>query len=123
MELDATTVYLVMQADAFKDSICAASLMLGIMCPIILGWLSFLCHTFEHAKAGLFAGLLAVLCICFGLFLALASGLTPSTKTAASMIVLPAIVNNETVMDEASDVYRLAKDALSDLVDGGGEDE
>lgn len=40
----------------------------------------------------------------------------PSTKTAAAMIVLPAVANSETVQTEAADLYRLAKKALADAV-------
>jgi len=42
----------------------------------------------------------------------------PSTKTAAAMIVLPAlsdIANSETVQREAGELYGIAKDALREL--------
>jgi hypothetical protein len=39
----------------------------------------------------------------------------PSTKTAATMIVLPAVANNETVQREAGELYGIAKDALREL--------
>lgn len=40
----------------------------------------------------------------------------PSSKTAAAMIVIPAIANNEKFQDEAGDLYRLAKQGLEKLV-------
>jgi hypothetical protein len=47
---------------------------------------------------------------------ALISALLPSSKTAAAMLILPAIVNNEAIQQEAGDLYRLAKQGLSELV-------
>lgn len=44
------------------------------------------------------------------------AALVPSTKTAAAMIVLPAIANNVTIQHEAGDLYKLAKDALRQAV-------
>jgi hypothetical protein len=40
----------------------------------------------------------------------------PSSKTAAAIIVLPAIANNETVQTEAADLYKLAKQAMQKAV-------
>lgn len=40
----------------------------------------------------------------------------PPTKTAAAMVVLPAIVNNPTVQHETGDLYKLAKQALQNAV-------
>ncbi|NLA66736.1 MAG: hypothetical protein GX856_00535 [Gammaproteobacteria bacterium] len=39
----------------------------------------------------------------------------PDSKTAAAMIVLPAIVNNESVQQESREIYELAKGALREL--------
>ena len=44
------------------------------------------------------------------------SALVPSTKTAAAMVVLPAIANNERIQHEAGDLYQLAKQALANAV-------
>ncbi|NGM56522.1 hypothetical protein G5C63_19645 [Stenotrophomonas pavanii] len=40
----------------------------------------------------------------------------PSSKTAAAMIVIPAIANNERFQAEAGDLYQLAKQGLQKLV-------
>lgn len=42
--------------------------------------------------------------------------LIPSSKTAAAMIVIPAIANNERFQSEASELYDLAKIGLKRLV-------
>ena len=39
----------------------------------------------------------------------------PSTKTAAMMLVIPAVANNEAIQREAGDLYGIAKDALREL--------
>lgn len=49
--------------------------------------------------------------VCLAVF-ATVSAFLPSTRTAAAMVVLPAIANNETVQREAGDLYQLAKEAL-----------
>ena len=36
----------------------------------------------------------------------------PNTKTLATAIVLPAVANNETIQEEAGDLYNIAKSAL-----------
>lgn len=40
----------------------------------------------------------------------------PSTKNAAAIVVIPAIVNNETIQREAADLYGMAKQALKDAI-------
>lgn len=39
----------------------------------------------------------------------------PSTKTAAMMLVIPAVANNQAIQKEAGDLYGIAKDALREL--------
>lgn len=46
---------------------------------------------------------------------AIANGFLPSTKTAAMMVVVPRIANNEAIQREAGDLYGIAKDALREL--------
>lgn len=45
-----------------------------------------------------------------------ATGFLPSTKTAAAMYIIPAVANNETLRQEASELYGLAKEALKEAV-------
>lgn len=40
----------------------------------------------------------------------------PSSKTAATMLILPAIANNETVQQEAGELYKMAKEALKEAI-------
>jgi len=47
--------------------------------------------------------------------LILVNAFIPSTKTAAAMIVLPAVANNEAIQREAGELYGIAKDALREL--------
>lgn len=44
-----------------------------------------------------------------------AGAFIPSTKTAAMMLVIPAVANNEAIQKEAGDLYGIAKDALREL--------
>lgn len=45
----------------------------------------------------------------------LLAAFTPSSSTAAAMIVIPKIANSETIQKEAGDLYDIAKDALRNL--------
>lgn len=47
--------------------------------------------------------------------LLLANAFIPSTKTAAMMLVIPAVANNQAIQREAGDLYGIAKDALREL--------
>lgn len=53
-----------------------------------------------------------------GIACAVTASFIPSTKTAAAMIVLPSIANNETLHREAGELYGLAKQALKEAVSG-----
>lgn len=44
------------------------------------------------------------------------TALLPSTKTAAAIVIIPAIANNPNVQREAGELYDLAKKALADAV-------
>jgi hypothetical protein len=46
----------------------------------------------------------------------------PSSRSAAVIVVLPAIVNNEAIQKEAADLYQLAKDGLRRLVEDHDDD-
>lgn len=48
--------------------------------------------------------------------LATVATLLPSSKTAAAMVIVPAIANNETIRKESGELYDLAKQALRDSV-------
>lgn len=55
---------------------------------------------------------------CVAVVMFVAATAVPSTKTAAAMIVLPAlsdIASSETVQHEAGELYGIAKDALREL--------
>lgn len=47
-------------------------------------------------------------------FVVLVQILTPSSKTIAVMVILPAIVNSEPIQKDLPDMYRIAVDALKE---------
>lgn len=51
----------------------------------------------------------------FSAAMAFISAFIPSTKTAAAMVILPAVANNQAIQHEAADLYGIAKDALREL--------
>jgi uncharacterized protein YqhQ len=101
-------VYIVMQADSVGKVVGLISILLGVatlMC-LLFG------HIEEEEKA-IAAGKKTAIALIISLAF---SALLPSTKTAAAMIVIPAIVNNEALQKEAGDLYKIAKQALADAV-------
>jgi TctA family transporter len=119
--ISAWDVYWVMQLDSISTTVGVAGLfgLAGAIASLFIGsmvtdrawkpseaqdrmWASIVRTSKRMAIAG---ALLSVL-----------SGFVPSTKTAATMIVLPAIVNNETLHKEAGELYGLAKQALKEAV-------
>lgn len=46
----------------------------------------------------------------------------PSSRSAAVIVVLPALVNNEAIQKEAADLYQLAKDGLRRLAEDNDDD-
>lgn len=126
MALTPFQVYLVMQL----DSISTLAFILGVLSAIVFT-IFFICYVLDNAASKYHpelsdskaeaaraemslgiakkAGVLAALSLTLGTFL-------PSTKTAAAMIVLPAIVNSQTVQTEAGELYGLAKEGLRNLV-------
>lgn len=106
--ITAWDVYWVMQL----DSIAALFFGLAIVgaCVAVIAGIATLCEDWRPKKS------LAVVYSCALVAVTLAAALTPSSKTAAAMIVLPAIANNETLHAEAGKLYELAKKALADAV-------
>jgi ammonia channel protein AmtB len=54
-------------------------------------------------------------CVC-GYLLVILSCFIPTNKEVAMIKVIPAIANNETIQTECKDLYKLAKQGLTDLV-------
>lgn len=55
--------------------------------------------------------------------LLLLSALTPSTKTAAAMLIIPKIANSEVIRREADDLYTIAKEAMRNLAKPDSSEE
>lgn len=113
-------VYLVMQLDAIKMTLDTALVMCA-MGALILGtiWWVVVDHMHHDEddrenEARMKKNIKRMLFM--WLFLATLNSVLPSTKTAAAMIIMPALTS-EKVVDEASELYRLAKDALRDSLD------
>lgn len=106
-------VYLVMQLDALRGFLCWIS-AIGAIVALIATIVGFFAHmdNEEWAFPFFLAGrkwFIAALC---GLFVGIA---LPSTKTAAAMILLPALTSKEVtepLSREAGELYELAKSAL-----------
>lgn len=125
-------VYLVMQLDTILNGLIRINILLGI--ALIAFSIAGMAHSpGEHARAEnkpsmdalaskyfLFARKAAI-----ALVLAITiNSLLPSSKTAAAMIILPALTSKEVtepLAAEGKELYALAKQALRDAVDAKPE--
>lgn len=118
--ITAWDVYWVMQLDRVGDGFGVTGCM-----SLIFGLIgTFFCLAHKNSIWGTEAktakGLLPYMkgLVLLGLFNSAVSVFLPSSKTAAAMIVLPAITSDtvvEAVAPEARELYTLAKDALRGL--------
>jgi len=100
-----------MQLDAINTVVVFASLVGLFAVPFLWGFIL-------SETEGLAPRLLGfAVSLVWGVSL-LAATFLPSSKTAAAMIVIPAIANNERFQAEASDLYDLAKKGLEKVVAG-----
>jgi len=109
-------VYWVMQADKLLDITSVIAVILGlVLIPLSAAGIASFDKEFPKDIGKLVRRSWLAVMPLFAILLVFYA-VVPSTKTVAAMIILPAIVNNETVHDEASELYQLAKDALEDMV-------
>ena len=112
--MSAWAIYLIMQIDDITKSLIGFVIMFGIasLAMLLIGGFKNDCQGngvgdvwFNRAKK------VAIATIC----MMVVNTFIPSSKTLTTMIVLPAVVNNEQVQGEAKELYGLAKQALTDL--------
>lgn len=109
------TVYWILQLDSISVALgtfVVISLASALFVPLLAGLIFDLDEDDLRAilvKVWKPWAVLTLLAMLVGTFL-------PSTKTAAAIIVLPAIANNESIQREAGDLYDLAKQALRQAV-------
>lgn len=113
-------VYLVMQLDTISNVSLFALCILGLTFAILSGTAGMMYADGDKEDS---AALKRVLRKIFPYLLVslMVSTFLPSTKTAAAMIVLPALTSDEVVKplgNEARELYDLAKQALKKAVDG-----
>jgi hypothetical protein len=119
-------IYWVLQLDSLRGCLLAF-VIIGATAAIIFAVVGAFERSSSHYKPGLemskreaarsiielrWARRLA----CVTIPLCFLMALIPSTKTAAAMFVVPAIVNNKAIQHEAGDLYQLAKEALREAI-------
>lgn len=102
-------IYWVMQLDAINTTATLASFIGLLAVPLMWGFILSGTDGFGIRIAG--SGVTAAWMLALGI-----ATFLPSSKTAAAMIVIPAIANNERFQAEAGDLYQLAKQGLQKLV-------
>lgn len=111
-------VYVVMQLDVIREISFVVCLFTGLIAlPLSITYM--IGSALEQSETHNLWPPLQKLLTCMGVGL-LVLAVIPSTKTAAAMIVLPAITSDEVVKplgDGARELYDLAKQALKKAVD------
>lgn len=111
--IGAWDVYWVMQLDSIVALFESVAVIGGILLFVMLVWAPIFLDrymVFDKKTAIKVAKFIVTLTS----ISAAMAAFTPSTKTAAAMIVLPSIANSEAVRREAGDLYAIAKQALSE---------
>ena len=117
-------LYLILQADAISSTIGSVATITAIVATIFsvvlvagtcvygasCGEVGIKPSTLWGFKWRLLSFYTAVLAV------QVLAALMPSTKTAAIMFGVPAVINNPTFQQETGEVYQLLKKALSDTV-------
>lgn len=118
-------IYVVLQMDSVKEALpfVVAACAIGMGGCLFVGGIGTSPQSWDSKderdekvvlKATAFKWAKRLLVVC-SLSAAVAT-LLPSTKTLAAMFIIPAVMNNETVQKEASELYTMAKDALKEAV-------
>lgn len=127
------TLYLILQADSIKSGLGFISLWaILISGAMVLLWVVYIMicsmqaasiynvRTADEYKASRAAALrkwwVVALAVVISGMVSLLNALLPSTKSAAMLLVIPALANSEVVQTEARELYDLAKQGLADLV-------
>lgn len=109
--ISAWDVYWVMQLDSIRFGVILFS---AILCAVS-GVLFFIAAEEGSKKQAKTFGVSAI----SGAFLLFSAAFIPETKTAAAMIILPAVTSEEAVnivKPEAKELYELTKDALRSVI-------
>lgn len=120
MTLSPIQIYWIMQADTIIT--CLIALMAFIIICLITNIVSIFTALENSKKVS--NSLKYTLFFTITMFILDMIGLTfyPSTKTQATMYVVPAIVNNEKIQGDASEIYNLGIERLKEvLLEENGE--
>lgn len=86
------------------DNVSTASLILGVAMLVVTGMILSSSNE-SGSRSGMWFGIAFAL---ITLFFFLAAIFLPSTKQAAAIWLVPKIINNEKVQEDAGDIYDLA---------------
>lgn len=114
-------VYIILQLDALKSMLDLAGVISTV--AFVLSAFVLFFHTVDESPAPAVIVKTARYALVVVISALLLHAVLPSSKTAAAMFVLPAVVNNETVQGEAAELYGLAKQAFARLATDDPEPE
>jgi len=116
--ISAWDIYWVMQLDSINDTLglfAFFAIVGGLLASVARVVAKADADTDPSAAAFVRATRVAPWVLSAGLLAWAISTALPSTKTAAAMVVIPAVANNQAIQHEAADLYGIAKDALREL--------
>lgn len=119
--MNAWTIYWILQLDSLNTLFCILSVFatigagISVVAAIALSADLSAYDVEKKTKDFLHAQLIQKVAKCMSIvasILLLLAAFLPTTKTAAAMVILPAVVNNQKIQAEAGDLYNIAKQAL-----------
>jgi isopentenyl diphosphate isomerase/L-lactate dehydrogenase-like FMN-dependent dehydrogenase len=114
MNISPWDIYWILQLDSVIGAAKAILICCGIVTLILLISSPFWVEVISDLRK--FATSAARRVAYFAVPALLVTVFVPSSKTAAAMVVLPAIANNANVQQEAGEPYAMAKDALREAI-------
>lgn len=116
--VSAFDVYLVMQLDSIRDALVVAAFLFGILGHVVFG--VGVMSSADGEEWGPAVRKIGIRTVAAGVVAAIGVALVPSSKTAAAMILVPALTSKEVtepLSREAGELYGLAKDALRSIAE------
>ena len=113
--MSAFEVYVMMQADSVSNAMYGVGALFGTLsiASSFVWWMANM--EGEPAPKGLLATSLGIASASAMVFML--AVLTPKTKTIAAMYVLPKVVANEQLKEDAAEIYNLAVEGLKKSLD------
>ena len=116
MNISGWMIYLITIADNLSCAFCIVTIIVGIVGAICAIIRAVGADNLDDGEKKAFNKCIKT-CIFIFSFSLLGTVLVPSGKALAAIYIIPKIANNETLKDEAGEIYKFAKDWLKSTLE------